>query len=114
MEKTTVTQAVSLQSMDNHVGGNSRSVGHEELHQNRLLGGTAAHGRPMVEQSNFEGIDPMVMTPMEQFLKDCIPWEVPHAGEEEEDEKEVAERSCYGLNTTPAPHHSDLLRVGRS
>lgn len=37
-------------------------------------------------------------------MKDCIPWEGPYAGAEEEcKEERAAEMKCYGLTTTLIP-----------
>ncbi|KAK4818457.1 hypothetical protein QYF61_013663 [Mycteria americana] len=42
---------------------------------------------------------------LEQFVKDCIPWEGPHAAAGEEREEEgVAEMNFYELAATPIPH----------
>lgn len=43
-------------------------------------------------------------------MKDCIPWEGPYAGAEEEcKEERAAEMKCYGLTATPITHPSVLL-----
>ncbi|KAK4825819.1 hypothetical protein QYF61_002942, partial [Mycteria americana] len=50
---------------------------------------------------------------LEKFVKDCILWEGPHGGAGEEREEEgAAETKCYGLTTTPIPHHPALNGEG--
>ena len=44
---------------------------------------------------------------LEQFTKDWVPWEGPHAGAGEDSEEEGAsETKCYELTATPIPHLS--------
>ncbi|KAK4831753.1 hypothetical protein QYF61_018951 [Mycteria americana] len=88
--------------------------------QHRLLAGTVARGEePVQEQVIWQGLwpvgEPMLELPvaeglypverhhagavleeepmLEQFMKDCIPWERPHAGAREKHEEEGAEES---------------------
>jgi len=50
---------------------------------------------------------------LEQFMKNCILWEGPHAGAGDEREEEgVAETKCYGLTATSIPH-PPALQEGR-
>lgn len=42
---------------------------------------------------------------LEQFMRDCVLWQEPHAGAGEEwDEEGAAEMKCYEVTTTPIPH----------
>lgn len=51
---------------------------------------------------------------LEQFLKDCTPWEGLCAGAgEEHDEEGKAEANCHELTTTPIRHPPALLRLER-
>jgi len=37
-------------------------------------------------------------------MEDCLPWEGPHAGAEEPEEKGAAETMCDELTAAPIPH----------
>jgi len=50
---------------------------------------------------------------LEQFLKNCCPWEGPHSGaRKQQKEERVKEMKCYELTTTPIAHSPVLLGWG--
>lgn len=42
-------------------------------------------------------------------MKNCIPWETPHAGAEQCEDEGAADTKCYEVTTTPIPHLPVLL-----
>jgi len=80
-----------------------------------FLAGTVAYWEPRLEQSiphelyrmerNHVGAGLELEGPtLEQFMKDCIPWEGPHDGAEEKSEEEgVSETKYYELTATLLP-----------
>ncbi|KAM6078077.1 activating transcription factor 7-interacting protein 2 isoform 2-T3 [Theristicus caerulescens] len=96
----------------------------------RLLAGAVAHGEQATQKqvfwqdlwpvgeprwSNLLLMDCTWRGPMlEQFVKEYILWERPHAGEREQHEEEgAAEMKCYGLTRTPSRHPPVPLGRGR-
>ncbi|KAK4815938.1 hypothetical protein QYF61_010195 [Mycteria americana] len=95
MEKIMVKQVVPLQPMVNHSGADihpaacggpqagtggctlKKAAVPEEPALHRLLAGATAHEGPMLEQSIPEGLHPCRRPTLEQFVKNCSPWEGP-------------------------------------
>lgn len=50
---------------------------------------------------------------MEQFMKNCILWEVPHPGADEKCEEEEAERELLWTDRNPHSHPSSVTWQGR-
>lgn len=118
-----VMKVNSLQLMEEHGGADTHSAAHGRPQAGpdvyalkeaaahagvAFLAGTVAHGEPMLEQSDPEGLchmerihagavleqlQPIGGTLM-QFVKDCVLWEGPHAEAGEQHREEAAEMKC--------------------